>query len=155
MDGIQLLHSPGCCAHCRCEDDGGEDWAIFDITMAPGSRGPRAKALTQTVLPAYSVCPRCLASPWGIALQEILTSPFAQTVTEYQRCTILCTHTPTRRRRGIIAHMTGRSPVMTCPSCWNPADVEHLDAEPGPGRLARWLLRVLPDFGRQPARPTQ
>lgn len=135
----------GCCARCGQEDTGSDDWASFDIGIEPGNRGARHTELTRTELRGYLVCETCLASPWGAALRTILEHPSQRHVVEYTRCTVLCTHQPHRKRR-VVSHALGRTPTVTCPSCWDVADVEHLDAEPTPGRLARWLLRKLPEI---------
>jgi hypothetical protein len=142
------------CGHCGALDTGGSGWAAFDVGMASGARGGRHTSTVRTELRGYLVCAGCLASPWGAALQTILEHPDQVHTVEYRRCTVLCTHLPSRKVRFIGGHLIGRRPVVTCPSCWSPADVEHLADTDGLGRIARWLLRTLPDFRPNYPHPT-
>lgn len=143
MSEIPLMH--GVCSHCGTEDTGSDEWQVFDFTIAPGPRGPRRMASTPTELAAYEICPECRDSDWGAALRDVLAHPGQNTIETYDRCTVLCTHRPLKRRRG-QGVLLGRRTRTTCPSCWNRADIEILhDYEPRPGILARFLLRTLPD----------
>lgn len=128
------------CSHCGAEDTGGDDWAELDITMAPGSRSTRVMSSVHTQL-LYRACPDCIAAPWAAALREVLAHPAQHSVGTYERCTILCTHRPIRRRG--VMRLLGHRTRTTCPSCWNKADIEILDDyERGAGFLTRFLLRI-------------
>lgn len=135
------------CTHCGAEDTGGDDWAELDITMAPGTRSTRVMSSVHTQL-LYRVCPDCIAAPWAAAVREVLAHPAQRWVGTYERCTVLCTQQPLKRRhrrgQGVLL---GRRTRTTCPNCWNKANIEVLDDyEPPPGRFARFLLDHLPDF---------
>lgn len=144
----------GVCAHCGAPDDAGDDWACFDVGMAPGHRVDSLTSVLRTELRDYLVCPACLASPWGAALRTILAHPGARHTVEYQRCTVLCMRVPSRKRRWLGGNLIGARAVVTCPSCWSAADVDYLDDAPGPNWLARWLIRILPEIRPQYPRST-
>lgn len=137
------------CSHCGAEDTGSDDWAELDITMAAGARSSRAMSAVPTQV-IYRACPACIASDWGSAFRDVLAHPAQRTIEAYERCTVLCTQQPLKRRhrrgQGVLL---GRRTRTTCPNCWNKANIEVLnDYEQPPGFLARFLLRTLPDPGK-------
>jgi hypothetical protein len=141
----------GICSFCGAGDTGDPAWGWFDIIMGPGQRTARAFSAVHTRL-VVRACPTCLGTS-AAALRAVLAHPGQVKVADddgYERCTVLCTHRPFRRRGvGVLLH---RREIVTCPSCWHKADVEHLDAaDPRPGSMARWLTAHLPRFGQEPA----
>ena len=105
-----------------------DDWAEFEVTMPPGSRGGGHWSEAHTRITVL-LCPECLAGSQAVAFRAMLEAPYQVPMTPRTRCVVLCVH-PSRRRWLSVLEGPKR-----CPSCARRADVQDLDE--APNRLQR------------------